>query len=416
MSQASRVNDGIDTRLSGRWLMAAWATWIAIFVLALVTFIAVERFTLLEIRETQGNIIVLVVNLAWLGMFGSAAAVILWRRYNDWVALLVALALVTFPMIVTDADDSAFLAAHSEWVIPFIFRNLLVGPLLLLLLFVFPSGRFVPPWSVVIVPAWIAVVFIAPVVSDSAADNILISNIFWVGIFVFGVCSQVYRYRRVSNSTERQQTKWVVVGLAGLILGVLVWGIGFFALPPLTGTAGPIDVIGGTSFGTFGRPFEIGAGVLTLALPLAWPLSLVFAILRYRLWDIDVVINRTLVYAVLTATLAGTYFGSVVLLQMAFRGVTGQGNAVAVVISTLAIAALFVPLRRRVQEIIDRRFFRRRYDAARTLAAFSARMRDEVDVDRLTGALVSVVEQTMQPAHASLWLRGHESGSARTLK
>ena len=101
----------------------------------------------------------------------------------------------------------------------------------------------------------------------------------------------------------------------------------------------------------------------------------------------------------------GIYFGGVLLLQIAFGGGTGHGNAVAVVISTLTIAALFMPLRRRIQDIIDRRFFRRRYDAALTLAAFSARMRDEVDVERLTAELVGVVEQTMQPAHASLWLR-----------
>ena len=209
----------------------------------------------------------------------------------------------------------------------------------------------------------------------------------------------------MSGPIERQQTKWVILGLAGFVFGISVWAVGSFAMPSLTDTAGPIDAIAGTSFGVLGRPVEIGAAVLMWGLPLAFPLSLVFSILRYRLWDIDVVLNRALVYGALTVALAGTYFGGVVLLQMAFRGLTGQGNAVAVVISTLTIAALFMPLRRRIQDIIDRRFFRRRYDAALTLATFSARMRDEVDVDRLTAELVSVVEQTMQPAHASLWLR-----------
>ena len=141
------------------------------------------------------------------------------------------------------------------------------------------------------------------------------------------------------------------------------------------------------------------AGTMLLTVPL------VIAILRYRLWDIDVVLNRALVYGALTATLAGTYFASVVLLQMAFRGVTGQGNAVAVVISTLTIAALFIPLRRRIQDIIDRRFFRRRYDAALIHQAFAERVRDEVDLDRLAGALMAVASDTMQPAHASPWLR-----------
>jgi len=136
-----------------------------------------------------------------------------------------------------------------------------------------------------------------------------------------------------------------------------------------------------------------------------FPLSMVFSILRYRLWDIDVVVNRALVYGVLTVTLVGAYFGSVVLLQMAFRGVTDQGGSVAVVISTLAIAALFIPLRRGVQNTIDRRFYRRKYDAALTLEAFSATARDEVDINKVTNELVAVVEEAMQPAHVSLWLR-----------
>ena len=154
--------------------------------------------------------------------------------------------------------------------------------------------------------------------------------------------------------------------------------------------------------------------VLLVALPVILlmgfllPLSFAVAILRYRLWDIDIIVNRALVYGGLTAALVGMYFGVVVGLQAAFRAATGQESAVAA--STLVIAALFLPLRRRIQEFIDRRFYRRRYDAARTLAAFSARVRDEVDLERLSGALVSVVEETMQPAHVSLWLR---KGDAR---
>ena len=162
------------------------------------------------------------------------------------------------------------------------------------------------------------------------------------------------------------------------------------------------------------------------ALPKAWdsalfagffsllPAGMAVAIFKYRLYDIDLLINRTLVYGVLTAMLGGTYFGSVVLLQTAFRAVTGQGNTVALVISTLAIAALFRPLRRRIQNTIDRRFYRRKYDAARTLAAFSATVRDEVALERVTGELKRVVQETMQPAHVSLWLR--QSGDESRLR
>ena len=138
------------------------------------------------------------------------------------------------------------------------------------------------------------------------------------------------------------------------------------------------------------------------------PLSIVFSILRYRLYDIDVLINRTLVYGSLTALLALLYFGLIFVLQSLFQGMFHQNNAVAIVVSTLVIAALFQPLRRRLQALIDRRFYRRKYDAARTLAAFSTTLRNEVDLTQLSEHLLAVVQETMQPAHISLWLRKTE--------
>lgn len=147
---------------------------------------------------------------------------------------------------------------------------------------------------------------------------------------------------------------------------------------------------------------------------LSIPVSAAVAILKYRLYDIDRIINRTLVYGVLTVMLVGIYVGGVVALQYAFRAVTGQTSQLVVVLSTLAIAALFSPLRQRIQDAVDRRFYRRKYDAARTLEEFGVRLRDEVDLDELNGDLVSVVRGTMQPAHVSFWLRppGRRSGEA----
>jgi hypothetical protein len=138
------------------------------------------------------------------------------------------------------------------------------------------------------------------------------------------------------------------------------------------------------------------------------PIAAGIAILRYRLYDIDVVINRTLVYGVLTAALALVYVGSIVLFQGLFRALTGETSQLAVVASTLAIAALFVPLRRRVQAFIDRRFYRRKYDVPKTLQAFNIRLRNDVDLDSVADDLVEVVNETMQPAHVSLWLRPPE--------
>jgi len=135
------------------------------------------------------------------------------------------------------------------------------------------------------------------------------------------------------------------------------------------------------------------------------PIATGIAILRYRLYDIDRIINRTLVYGSLTATLVTLYFGAIVVLQRVFVTLTGQQSTLAVVASTLLIAALFTPLRRRIQGFIDRRFYRRKYDARKTLEAFSARQRNETDLDSLSDDLVGVVRETMQPSHVSLWLR-----------
>ena len=151
----------------------------------------------------------------------------------------------------------------------------------------------------------------------------------------------------------------------------------------------------------------------TSSLPLFLPLSFGFAILRSRLWDIDVLINRTLVYGTLTVTLTAVYVGLVIGLQTLLRGLISQDNSVAIVLSTLVIAALFQPLRHGIQRSIDRRFYRRKYDSAKIVAAFSATLRNEVDLDLLREQLMTVVQETMQPSHFSLWLRPPEPSRKR---
>jgi hypothetical protein len=194
------------------------------------------------------------------------------------------------------------------------------------------------------------------------------------------VISLLVRFRR-AREDERQQIKW----FASASALSLVW----------------ISVLGQASLR--GLP-EIIVALSTLLVVSSIPIATGIAILRYRLYDIDLLINRALVYGPLTVLLAAAYVGSVVGLQASFRAITGQESTLAIVASTLAIAALFGPLRRWVQASVDRRFYRRKYDAAKTLADFNARLRDETDLNALSNALVGVVRDTMQPSHASLWL------------
>src|SRR5215210_3185379 len=205
------------------------------------------------------------------------------------------------------------------------------------------------------------------------------------------VISLFVRFHR-ARGDERQQIKW----FASAAALTFAW---IFVFEQLVSAEGGL--------------LEAIAAASSLVLVPSIPVSTGIAILKHRLYDIDRIINRTLVYVALTGTLVAVYVGSVVLLQTLFRSLTGGESTLAIVASTLAIAALFNPLRRGIQAFIDRRFYRNRYDAAKTLEAFSARLRDEVDLDHLAGEFVAVVQRTMRPAHASLWLRGETAPSHR---
>jgi hypothetical protein len=204
--------------------------------------------------------------------------------------------------------------------------------------------------------------------------------------------SLVLRYRR-SGGEERQQIKWIAFAASVVVVLYAIAMIASFVFPE-------------ESWTTAGSVWWLN--LLTYAVLSSFalvPIALGIAVLKYRLYDIDIIINRTLVYGALTASLAVVYLGSVVSLQTLFGALTGRGSQLAVVASTLAIAALFTPLRRRIQAFIDRRFYRRKYDAQKTLEAFSAKLRDETDLATLDAEVVSVVSRTVQPANVSLWLR-----------
>jgi hypothetical protein len=210
-------------------------------------------------------------------------------------------------------------------------------------------------------------------------------------LLLTGIVAQVHRYRRVSSQAERQQTKWVVFGFTVALAGYLAV-ISIHLIFPSLEPGTLADFLG---------------IAITLGCMLLIPLSVAFAVLRYRLYDIDVVVNRTLVYGILTAMLVAAYLGCVTVAQTALQAVTGRAeqSQLLVVGSTLTIAAIFQPLRSRIQFFIDSRFYRRKYDARKTLEEFAAKLRDETNLDALNEDLADVVRETMQPAHTSLWMR-----------
>ena len=203
--------------------------------------------------------------------------------------------------------------------------------------------------------------------------------------------SLLIRLRR-ARGVERQQLKWVAYAAAFLPFGLIIMNLG---------ESGLTADLNGVWFLGLGLVFMGFSGIA---------LASAIAIFRYRLWDIDIIIRRTLVYGALTATLAVLYLASIVLLQGLFVAVSGEQSAVAVVISTLVIAALFTPLRRRIQNDIDRRFYRKKYDAEKVVAVFSAGLREEVDIEQLSERFLAVVEETLQPERLSLWLRASGAG------
>src|SRR6266700_4153099 len=408
MTVSLELQGAEQTRLHGHWLVLARFVWTALIVLILAFFFANIPVYFAQLHTicagsacarwqlTPANARALqnagisvslyaIFNLL-LSLFSSlvwvaVAAFIAWRKSNDWLALLASLLLVSQGVLQFSGSLSTPLEYSSTaWYMPTVFLLLLESTLYLLVFSLFPNGRFVPAWMrwLVTVEIALGVIFYLLPTSSSNTETLLTSPtaswllFLWVNIigWVSVIGGQIYRYRRVSSPTERQQTKWVILGIIeGPVVGV-VYYFSPLLFPSLSAPDSPY--------------FLLFKPVFTTVFLFA-PLCFGIAILRYRLWDIDVLINRTLVYGMLTVSLALVYVGLVIGLQSLVRLFTGQAlqSPVVIVASTLAIAALFHPLRRRIQAIIDRRFYRRKYDAARTLAAFSATLRNEVDLHQL---------------------------------
>jgi hypothetical protein len=338
--------------------------------------------------------VILVLVCAAVGVF------IFWRRSDDWLALWISLLVI---LLGTNAISAVVPSLASVWP-GTVWVTSIAGFFGMVsnvhILFLSPDGRFVPHWTLYLAAAFtggmLALGLYAAVVAGRwgfvrTLALLLPAFPIWFSLLGLGFISQVYRYRRVSGPVQRQQTKWLAAGLTGVTLGFAANSFFLFAASQYSGLPGLL--------------YNLARAPVVNLCMVSLPVCLGFSILRYRLWDIDLIIRRTLIYSSLTAALALVYLSSVVLLQSLFGTLTGEHQSELVtVISTLAIAALFVPLRRRVQAGIDRLFYRRKYDAERVLAAFSVTLRDEVDLDRLSNSILGVVDETVQPAHVSLWL------------
>jgi hypothetical protein len=279
------------------------------------------------------------------------------------------------------------------------FWMLFIG-LIVFLLLLFPTGRLPSRrWRPF---AWVSVAMISggviwsSIISPDVGFNAPPSPVPLSVLLLGGVAAaSLVVGRRGARGVERQQIKWLLyVGPLFFIAAGLHVGFYYFWLTE--------------------RSWGLWASYLLVAVGgLSGPMAIGIAILRYRLYEIDLIINRTLVYGSLTAILVALYFVGIVVLQRVFVLLTGQKSTLAVVASTLVIAALFNPLRRRTQAFIDRRFYRRKYDARKTLQAFSAQLRDETDLEALSDDLLGVVRETMQPAHVSLWLRPESAAKGK---
>jgi hypothetical protein len=326
-------------------------------------------------------------------ILAAVGLVIFWRKADSWFGLYVGVLFVWFGTQANFITDPVGQAQPALAPIDSILGNV-VWLAFFPLLYLFPDGQFVPRWTRWLLLVWLGLMlfFMLQLLPDSLAFAPMAVYL------VLGISSQSYRFARRSNAVQRQQTKWVLFSF-GIVVVTAIWAISILVSSQSQHQFMVRDLWVST----------IATSLFTVSLA-TLPLSIGLAILRYRLWDIDVVIRKTLVYTVLTALLALVYFGIVVLLQAVFGRLAGvEQSTLAVVISTLAIAALFTPLRRRIQDGIDRRFFRKKYNAQQVLARFAQTARDETDLDALKAELVRVVDETLQLEHVSVWLRATKS-------
>jgi hypothetical protein len=401
--EQDQVTGGTSTRAIARLAWALCAVSLLILALSLLLIVLGWSTPLPGARTPWRDQAVSVVGIIGAPVLGGLIASRRPKNPYGWVWSIFGLGLSL--QLLAGAYASYALVEPGSLVAPRMIPHLLNpgGPLALtlgsFLMLLFPTGRLPSPrWRFV---AWTAGVsgavlialsffFISPDQAGGLVSvvAVVVASALFVSVFLSAL-SLVARYRQ-ANGVERQQLRWLAG--AAVLIGVYIVG------------------------GLIGLDRQLGEGVWNLINAVANAglyAAVGIAILRYRLYEIDIIINRALVYGSLTVMLVGVYFGGIVVLQRVFVAITGQQSTLAVVASTLAIAALFNPLRRRVQALVDRRFYRRKYNSAKTLAAFNNRLREETDLDSLGEQVLGVVRETLQPKHASLWLRPHKADAKK---
>jgi hypothetical protein len=389
------------------WIVAALAIGVGLARLGLVIADTGGPHAISGVKMPESSAIDTLPETLMMALFAGIGALVASRRPRNPVGWLLLATGLSFGLLLVSerlgwhyllADHAiSHRAADWLWLANWTWIPAVV-PLLIFIPLLFPTGRPLSPrWTRFL---WAASVAVAVFVASSALrpgtlENYkTVQNPFGTGqaativegvsfalviaCALASVASLLLRFRR-SHGIEHQQIKWV-------------WG------------AGALLVASFVLTGALQTVSQGAADIIQFAGLMGIPIAVAVAILRYRLYDIAVVVNRTLVYGLLTATLAAVYVGSVLLLQLALQGVTSD-SSLAVAVSTLAVAGLFGPVRGRIQALVDRRFYRRKYDAARALESFSARLRDEVDLDSLSAELRALLQDTLQPSHVSLWLR-----------
>jgi hypothetical protein len=334
--------------------------------------------------------------------FLAIGALVFFSKPRDRMTILVSVANMTFGMLFVPTLLT-IAKLQPELMLPVGFvRALGLASSLIVLYYLFPDGRFVPRWSRYLGMGWGVLAlawWLEPrvpanlVYLDSWQQNMALSYSLFLVSYSTGIAAQFYRFRRVSNPIQRQQTKFVVFGTTTAFTGFLLYHIPIVFFPVFSEPSMPrlIQVL-------------IGIPAYHLMILMA-PATIALSILRYRLWDIDLVINRSLVSGLLSITLGSLYVGVVVAGSTLITAMGGGDNpGLVTVLATLLIAAVFNPVRGRMQKLVDRRFFRRKYDTIRTLNDFSAAIRDEVDLGALSTQLVRVVSATMQPERVSVVL------------